>query len=171
MDNRDNQLNPQNGYYLETNYSYFSNHSHKNSRFNSVLFDIRYYKTFFKKLVINLNAYSSFNSGEVPFRMMPFIGGPRFLRGYYRGRFRDHNLILVQYEFRYPLIGRLGVAVFSGIGQVAQYLNDFRLDRFHYNYGGGFRFKIDRKENTNVRIDIGFTKDSYGIYLVFAEAF
>lgn len=171
IDNRDNQLNPQKGYYLETNYFKYINHTYTNSYFNSVLLDVRGYKTFSKKLVLNLNTYMSFNNGEVPFRMMPFIGGPRFLRGYYRGRFRDNNLILAQYEFRYPLFWRFGIAFFSGVGQVSRKLNTFSLNGFHYNYGAGLRFKIDRKENANLRIDFGFTKDSYGIYIVFAEAF
>jgi outer membrane protein assembly factor BamA len=171
VDNRDNPLNPQKGYYLESNYFYYVNHNYSRSGFHSFLLDLRGYKTFRKKLVLNFNTYLSLNEGEVPFRMMPFIGGPRFLRGFYRGRFRDNNLILAQYEFRYPIVGRLGLAAFSGVAQVAEYTNDFRINDFHYNYGGGLRFKIDRKENANVRIDFGFTQDSHGIYIVFAEAF
>jgi len=83
----------------------------------------------------------------------------------------DNNLVIVQHELRHHLFWRIGIAVFSGMGQVAREVNDFSYNQFHYNYGAGLRFKIDRKENTNVRIDFGFTKDSQGIYIVFAEAF
>ena len=171
MDKRNNQLNPEKGHYLEIKYLTFFNHSKTSKDFNSLTIDARGYKTFFKKLVWNINAFASFNKGEVPFRMMPYIGGPRFLRGYYQGRFRDNNLIVLQHEFRYHLFWRIGIAAFSGIGQVAKDISDFKVDDFHYNYGLGIRFKLDRKENTNLRIDIGKTKDSYGIYVVFAEAF
>ncbi len=171
LDKRNNQLNPEKGHYVQVNFLKYFNHNSMQSGFNSLVVDMRFYKTVFKNLVWNINGYTSFNSGEVPFRMMPFIGGPRFLRGYYRGRFRDNNLIMVQHEFRYPLFWRFGIALFSGVGQVARNLNDFNFKQFHYNYGAGLRFKIDRKENTNVRIDFGCTKDSYGVYVVFAEAF
>jgi hypothetical protein len=33
------------------------------------------------------------------------------------------------------------------------------------------RIKVDKKNNANFRIDYGMTKDSQGLYIVFAEAF
>ena len=171
IDNRNNQLNPESGHYFELNFSNYFNHSRNQSGFNSFVLDARYYKKIIKKLVWNSNFYTSLNRGSVPFRLMPAIGGARFLRGYYQGRFRDNNLILLQHEFRYQVYKRWGIALFSGIGQVAKELNQFSMNQFHYNYGAGIRFKVDRKENTNIRIDLGITKDSKGIYIVFAEAF
>lgn len=171
MDNRDNPLNPSNGSYFEASYVDYKNIIDNQNMFTSVTVDARKYNTLFKKLVWNGNAYFSFNKGQVPYRMLPEIGGARFLRGYYRGRFRDNNLIIAQQEFRMPIYKMIGVAVFGGFGSVAKSLDQFKTNEIHYNYGIGLRLRINKKENTNIRIDYGFTKDSQGLYIVFAEAF
>ena len=170
-DKRDNPLNPANGNYIETSFQHFDKPIGSPYKFTSFIFDARKYNTLFKKLVWNGNAYFVMNKGEVPYRMLATIGGARFLRGYYRGRFRDKNMIIMQQEFRMPVYKWLGVAVFSGVGSVAKEVKDFRKNEIHYDYGVGLRIKINKKENTNLRLDYGVTKYSKGIYLVFAEAF
>jgi outer membrane protein assembly factor BamA len=171
MDNRDNPLNPTKGSYLDVSYVNYKNLIGNQNKFTTLTFDARKYHTFFNKLIWNGNAYISHNKGEVPYRMLPEIGGPRFLRGYYRGRFRDNNMLVLQQEFRMPVFKMFGVAAFGGIGSVAKTLSQFKTNKIHYNYGVGLRIRVNKKENTNIRIDYGFTKDSQGLYIVFAEAF
>jgi len=36
--------------------------------------------------------------GDVPFHQMPSIGGPKKLRGYIDGRYRDKMLLLLQLD-------------------------------------------------------------------------
>ncbi len=171
LDNRDNPLNPSTGFYVEAAYLDYESLIKNENSFRSLTLDLRKYNTFYKKLIWNCNAYLSFNKGEVPYRMLPEIGGARFLRGYYRGRFRDSNMLLVQQEIRMPIYKIIGVALFGGIGTVANNLAQFKSNEIHHNYGAGLRIRINKKENTNIRIDYGFTKDSQGLYVVFAEAF
>jgi hypothetical protein len=76
----------------------------------------------YKKIIWNGNFLFSSFSGNVPYRMLPTLGGSKYLRGYYKGRFRDKNLILIQQECRMPLYKRLGIAVFGGVGEVASTL-------------------------------------------------
>ena len=70
-----------------------------------------------------------------------------------------------------PIYNMLGLAVFGGVGSVAKTLSQFKTNEIHYDYGVGLRIRVNKKENTNIRIDYGFTKDSQGLYVVFAEAF
>jgi len=170
-DKRDNPLNPANGAYLETSFQYFNRSFGNSYKFTSFILDARKYHTFFKKLIWNGNAFFHLNKGEVPFRMLATIGGARFLRGFYRGRFRENNMIVLQQEFRMPVYKMLGLAIFGGVGSVAKEVKNFKINEFHYNYGVGIRIRINKKENTNLRLDYGITKDSKGIYVVFAEAF
>jgi outer membrane protein assembly factor BamA len=170
-DNRDNPLNPTNGSYFESSYQYFGKWMGSQMKFNSFIMDIRKYNTFFNKLIWNGSVYMHFNSGEVPFRMLATIGGARHLRGYYRGRFRDNNMIILQKEIRMPIYKWFGIAAFGGLGSVATTLSNFKSNDIHYSYGLGLRLRINKKENTNIRLDYGLTKDSRGIYIVFAEAF
>ncbi len=170
-DKRDNPLNPAKGAYMETSLQFFDKLIGSEHKFTSYILDLRKYNTLFKSLIWNSNFYVHLNSGEVPYRMLAAIGGPRFLRGYYRGRFRDNNMFVLQQEVRLPVFGPIGVATFAGIGSVAHSLSAFSMNEMHYNYGLGLRIKVNKKENTNLRIDYGITKDSRGIYVVFAEAF
>lgn len=171
FDKRNNPLNPSTGAYIETSIQTFNKELGSDYKYTSIVFDVRKYYTILKKLIWNGNAYFLINKGEVPFRMLATIGGARFLRGYYRGRFRDKNMIVLQNEFRMPIYKWFGMAVFGGIGSVANEINDFSKNVVHYDYGLGLRIRINKKENTNLRLDYGLTKDTHGIYLVFAEAF
>lgn len=170
-DKRDNSLNPAKGSYIETSFQYFDKSIGGQYKFTSFILDVRKFNTLFKKLIWNGNAYFFINKGEVPYRMLPTIGGARFLRGYYRGRFRDNNMIIMQQEFRMPVYKWFGLAIFGGIGSVAKEVSDFQKNEIHKNYGVGLRIRINKMENTNLRLDYGITKDSQGLYLVFAEAF
>lgn len=170
MDKRNNLLNPSKGYYLETKFSKYFDGSHETGGFNNHVLDARYYNTF-NKLILNTNLYTVHNKGTVPFRMMPFLGGPRFMRGYYAGRFRDNNLTFLQAEVRRKLFWRIGIAAFSGMGQVYSDINQFSPDRFHFNYGGGLRFQLNKNSPANIRLDYGKTRDSHGFYIVFGECF
>ncbi len=171
IDNRDNPLNPAKGHFVDLHYIDYRNKWNRVYQFYAYSVDIRKYITLFDKLVWNANIHGEFTVGQVPFRMLPELGGARFLRGYYRGRLRDNNSIVIQNEFRLPIYKRIGFAVFSGLGEVAHEIKDFKSNRIHYNYGMGLRIKINKKENTNLRIDYGCTKDSKGLYIVYAEAF
>ncbi|PCJ66013.1 MAG: hypothetical protein COA58_08020 [Bacteroidetes bacterium] len=170
VDKRNNILNPSSGHFLETKFTKYSDQTHMTSGFFNHTLDLRYYKTF-NKLVLNSNLYTVHNKGIVPFRMMPYIGGPRFLRGFYAGRFRDNNLSILQAEVRRHVFWRIGVAAFSGVGQVYSNGMEFELNRFHYNYGAGLRFQINKDSPANIRIDYGRTMDSHGFYIVFGECF
>jgi hypothetical protein len=170
IDKRNNLLNPTDGHFFETKLSKYFDQSHMTKGFINHTLDLRYYKSF-NKLVLNTNVYTVHNKGVVPFRMMPYIGGPRFLRGFYAGRFRDKNLSLVQAEVRRHIAWRIGVAAFSGVGQVYSNIEDFNVNRFHYNYGAGLRFQINKNSPANIRIDYGRTMDSHGFYIVFGECF
>lgn len=169
IDHRNQLLNPSRGYYLESNLERYSVVDQPG--FTSFVIDARSYHNYKNKLVLNVNLFSGHRFGKVPFGLMYMLGGPRFLRGYYMGRFRDNHMSLLQFELRMPVYKRLGIAAFSGVGQVYEKPQNFAFDQFHANAGMGLRFKIDRENNVNIRLDFGLTKDSYGIYVVYAEAF
>ncbi len=171
IDDRDNPLNPAKGSYLEVSVVDYQNLIMNQNSFVNFTLDARKYITFFHKLIWNGNLYLAYNNGQVPYRMLPEIGGTRFMRGYYRGRFRDNNAVVLQHEVRMPVYKILGLALFGGIGEVANDIAQLRSNTIHYHYGLGARIRINKKENTNIRIDYGFTKDSQGLYVVFAEAF
>ncbi|BCS33663.1 hypothetical protein TBR22_A28900 [Luteitalea sp. TBR-22] len=95
---------------------------------------------------------------QVPFYLMPTLGGARGLRGYERQRFRDRSLILVSAEYRYEINPFLMAAVFYDAGQVAPDWSNFRLRDFRDNYGVGFRFGYSNA--VALRADLAFGGES-----------
>lgn len=170
-DTRNNVLNSTSGNYAELAVSTNKKLTMSHFNFTNMTIDLRKFISFFDRYTLALQVYGNFNNGTVPFRAMPAIGGARYLRGYYRGRFRDNNLMVIQGETRMHLFQRVGMVAFAGIGQVADKARNFDAQAFRYNYGMGLRYKLNKKENINLRLDIGFTKEGYGLYIVFAEAF
>ena len=99
------------------------------------------------------------------------LGGTEIMRGYYKGRFTDQNMIAFQAEVRQYIFWRLGVAGFASAGQVGETLSSYGLDDFHYAYGGGIRLMLHEEEKLNLRIDFGFGENSNGIYVILKESF
>jgi len=171
VDKRNNMLCPENGWYLKNSSSCYFDHTHSTNGFISNNLDLRHYVSFKHQFVLNSAFYCVNNIGHTPFRMMPFLGGARYMRGYYAGRYRNNNMTALQTEVRKHAFWRIGFAAFGGFGQVYENVRDFGFNRFHYNYGLGMRYKIAKESPANIRLDFGKTSDSYGFYIVFAEAF
>jgi len=134
-------------------------------------FDFRYYKKINKKLVWANQFVSQNTIGEVPFLLLPKLGGPFLARGYYQGRFRDKHMHVLQTELRQDLFWRLGIVAFGSLGAVE---NEFLMNAvkdLKWAGGAGLRFKMSKNDRANVRLDFSFTPDSKGIYIFFAEAF
>ncbi|OJJ21578.1 hypothetical protein BKI52_13635 [marine bacterium AO1-C] len=183
LDSRDNILNSSKGAYLEvSNYNYFSGLGSEFD-FNTVTVDLRKYFRLFPKRehILAIQGFGNFVSGTAPYKELSEFA----MRGYYRGRYRENNYLNAQVEYRLPLFQnipegreklpwyrRFGLTAFVGLGDVANEVNQFDSNNLKYSYGGGLRFKLDRKNNINIRLDYGFGSDgSSGFYLEIGEAF
>jgi hypothetical protein len=138
---------------------------------NTTTLDLRRYVHLGAKRVLAFRGFANFGAGDVPFQIMPSLGGDTLMRGYFAGRFRERKLLAMQGEFRGYIWKRFGGAVFGGLGQVAHETGQLGVDRFHYSYGLGLRFLLIKQEGMNLRMDFGFGSDQSGFYLGFGEAF
>ena len=77
---------------------------------------------------------------QIPFFMLPTLGGSSTLRGYSSLRFRDRNSLLLQGEWRIMASRFLDSAVFFDAGKVAASKSDLDLDGMKHDYGFGIRF-------------------------------
>ena len=93
------------------------------------------------------------------------------MRGYYEGRYRDNDAIVVQAEWRRPLWWRLRAAAFVGAGDVAASVSEFDVTDFKPCAGAGIRFIVNRDEGICIRMDFGFIGGAPGPYLTINEAF
>jgi hypothetical protein len=109
--------------------------------------------------------------GDVPFYLLPVLGGMERLRGYEMARFVGRNVLLVQEDFRFPIVWRIGGCVFAAAGRVADERRDLLSGGFHVGGGAGLRYFINRKDGMVARLDVAFGDGSSGTYITFGEAF
>jgi hypothetical protein len=89
---------------------------------------------------------------EVPFYLLPTLGGSNTLRGFLDYRFRDRNLLLFNAEYRWPLFRALDGALFYDAGTVAPSVEALSLRHAHTDYGAGVR--LHTTKHTLVRVDV-----------------
>lgn len=171
QDSRDNIFFPTTGILLNAQASFFNKVIGSDYNFQKLNFDFRQYVTVFSRHVLALQESVNMTAGSVPFPWLSMLGGPSVMRGFIQGRYRDKHSIFFQMEYRVPLFWRLSVAGFVGYGDVADKLNRFRLIDFKAAGGLGIRLQVNRESGTNVRLDFGFAKGSFGVYAMINEAF
>ena len=107
-----------------------------------------------------------------PFYDLAMLGGDKIMRGYLYGRYRDKNYYSVQAEYRIPeLIWRFGLVLFGGVGDVAPSVSKFEIATVKPTYGFGIRFRFDELKKLDIRADVGFGKNTSGIYFSLNQAF
>lgn len=122
--------------------------------------------------ILAVQALGVFHRGDPPFRMLSLLGSKNDFRGYQRGRFRDRQYYSAQAEYRRELFWRVGATVFGGFGDVAHNLRGFQAETIKTFYGAGFRFKMDRRNNINLRVDVAMNQQNEpSFYFGFGEAF
>ena len=170
-DSRDNLFNSTKGYIAEL--SFQVDNKAWGSSFNNtrLIFDGATYFTSKHKHTFAINTYAVLGTGDIPFNQMAMLGGTRKMRGFYEGRYRDNNLLMLQAEYRVPLFWRLGAVAFATAGDVANKFSDFSINEFKLAYGGGLRVMIDKKQRINVRLDFGWADPKPNFYLTVTEAF
>jgi outer membrane protein assembly factor BamA len=171
-DTRNNIFFPEKGVLIEGAVQTFSKSTGSEFTFTRSLLDAAVYVKPIKSSVIAVNAIADFNTGTPPFYLMALMGGTKRMRGFYEGRFRDNNLVLLQTEWRQHIWKRFGAVAFGGAGIVADKVEHLALNNTRFTYGLGLRFTLDKKEHINVRLDYGRgTYNSSGFYLTIGEAF
>lgn len=108
---------------------------------------------------------------RVPFYDLCLLGVGSDLRGYAAGEFQNRRMFATQAELRRELKGRFGIVAFGGVGSIARRWNEFRLDQFLPAAGAGLRFKLDKKNHINYRIDFAVGRGGHTLSIGVGEAF
>lgn len=177
-DSRDNPLNSRTGFYASFNALLSRKSLGSEFGFTRYVLDVRQFIPLNARQVIAFQGLGRFHSGQVPFRELSLLGGggsgPEAggLRGFFKGRYRDREMIAVQTEFRQQVLPRVGFVVFGGAGEVAHKMNSFNADNLRYAGGGGIRLMLNKKERLNIRIDYAVGNNrTKGLYFDIGEDF
>lgn len=170
FDSRDSFINPSGGLVLQGELEWAPRSSLGNVSFVRSAFWVQSYSTlFFPKtvLALRLGAQQLFGS-DLPAQVLLTIGGNSSLRGYAQDRFLGKSSVLANGEVRFPLVWRLGGVIGLDAGRVWSSLAKFTLRGWAVNPTAGLRFIMD---TFVVRFDVGFGKESTGVYFNFGHLF
>ena len=171
-DSRSDILLPASGAYCQFRLVYFNGAMGSTYPYTKWIIDLRKYWTLGRDHLLFIQAYGKFLWGsEVPFRNMAMLGGDKLLRGYFKGRYRDHNMFLGQVEYHSPYIWRFSLVAFAGAGDVFHAAGTGQNIHIKPAGGIGERFKIFKDRRMNLRLDLAAGRNDHGIYLGILEAF
>ncbi len=171
VDSRDNIFFPVRGEYFKFTAQFYNKIFGSEYTFQSYRCDLRKYFSPFPGHVLALQSIVQTQTGVVPFHRLSRMGGQYVMRGYYDGRFRDRNAVILQAEYRLPLFWRLGAVGFVGAADVAHRFRDFKFNNIKHSYGFGLRYLFNKHEKMYIRFDVGFGEGTNGFYFSVFEAF
>jgi hypothetical protein len=182
-DGRDNVLATYRGSFVDAHLLFNGSALGSDYAFNRYQLDARHFTPLFgtTNTILALQFLGQYHSGRVPFRelggMGATLGGSLYnnaylMRGIYEGRFRDRQLSTLQAEVRQKLIWRFDLAGFLSLGQVGAKLSDYSFDDTKLAGGAGLRFRFNRRDRLNIRLDYGVgSGGNSGIIFAVGEAF
>ena len=171
-DTRDAVFYPTQGGFHRLYFVWYTSVFGSQYRFNQLEVDFRRYLPMSPTQVLAFQISGEMVFGDAPFYDLPALGGGGIMRGYYEGRYRDVNVLAAQAEIRQHIWRRLGAVAFAGVGEAfGSDQSDLSISRLKYSLGGGLRFVFYKAQRINLRMDLGFGKNSHGIYFGLEEAF
>jgi outer membrane protein assembly factor BamA len=105
---------------------------------------------------------------NLPVQVLLPLGGSTTLRGSPQDRYLDKVSAVANAEVRFPIIWRFGGVAGFDFGKVWGELKDFDLHRWAVNPVAGLRFYMN---TFVVRCDVGFGKETTGLYFNFGQVF
>lgn len=170
-DNRDNYLSTRKGVYGEFTVDRHGSFLSSDFTYTRFRFDFRSFYTIAEKNTFAFQLFSESILGEAPFISQALLGGTQKLRGFYEGRYRDKNSVLMQVEYRRDIIGRFGAVAFVALGTVSDTYTSLTTRHIRNTWGGGVRFTLSEKEQVKIRFDVGVGNGQPAFYLTIGEAF
>jgi outer membrane protein assembly factor BamA len=104
---------------------------------------------------------------EIPFYLLPALGGTNTLRGYHNFQFHDTNSLLVNAESRLRLTPHIDMAVFADAGNVGNRFADLNLDKTSYGVG----LRLHTTSTTIARMDVARGDEGWRVLFRTTEPF
>jgi hypothetical protein len=106
---------------------------------------------------------------DVPYFLMPDLGGSDMLRGYPSWRFRDRNRLLLTGEYRWTAGRFADMSLFLDAGKVAPRTSDLSFQDLRKSYGIGVTFHT--LTSTVLRAEVARTDEGTALVLSFSPSF
>jgi hypothetical protein len=178
-DTRQNLFNPIPGAFTDIIYRFNSKVLGSDNNAQSIYVDMRKYISLSKDGRKNQLALWSYYwttlSPGTAYLNLPSIGNDPYQRsgrGIEQNRYRGNGLIYFEGEYRRDVTrnGLLGFVLFANVNSVTE-PEHYKFFYWNPAAGGGVRVKFNKKSNTNICIDYGFSHRYSNLTLALGEAF
>ncbi len=175
LDTRDQPGNARDGLYLAALWRHYSDLDLDRYSFHRVDFEARHFLPIFdKKRVLaarfHLMTTTAGDGQEVPFYFQPTVGGGESFRSTSDYRFRDRNVAVLNFEYRWEAFSGLDMALFSDFATVAPTVSDLEFADVRGAYGIGLRFNTYKA--VFFRVDVGAGgSEGVRIYVKYSRPF
>lgn len=168
---RDNFFYPEKGIFAKLSYLHYPKWLSSSYDVSSTSFEFRHYISAWKGHVIAYQLLADAVLGaEIPFQMLPTVGGRDKLRGFREGMYRDNLRFMLQAEYRIPIYKRLKGTIFCSVGDVLS-ASAPHIDKLKVGYGIGLRYQLN-DARVHLRVDYARTNYNGGApYITASEAF
>ena len=170
FDSRNSFIHPTTGIVIQAELDWTPKFDWNTIHFYQWSFWFQYYRELFFKGTVFAARIGTKNiiGNNLPIQLLIPIGSNRTLRGYPQDRFLDKSAGLINLEIRFPLIGRFGGLIGADVGRVWPSLDKFSFENWHSNAVAGLRYFMDTYV---VRLDVGISNETIGIYFNFGHIF
>jgi outer membrane protein assembly factor BamA len=169
-DTRNSYINPSQGSVLQGDAEVVPHSGLENVTFTRLSVWAQHYtELLIPKTVLALRlGMQGLMGSDLPVQVLLPIGGGSTLRGSPQDRYLDKVSAVGNAELRFPISWRFGGVAGFDFGKVWGALNDFDLHRWAVNPVAGLRFYMN---TFVVRCDVGFGKETTGLYFNFGHVF
>jgi outer membrane protein assembly factor BamA len=169
-DTRNSFINPSHGIVFQGKVEFVPKIPQNNVSFIHWTTWLQYYRELFINRVILAMRFGlqELNGKDLPIHVLIPLGSNRTLRGYPLDRFLDKSAALFNTEIRFPIYWRFGGILGLDAGRVWESVEKFSFKNWHYNAVLGLRYYL---QTYIVRLDVGFSHETIGLYLNFGHIF
>ncbi len=174
LDWRDNPGGPRKGGNYTAQYTTYTDVGRGGYAFSRADFEVQQYIPFFnQRRVIALRgkveATDPHRGNRVPFYLQPTLGGAQDLRGFRPFRFYGNSATVLNAEYRWEVFSGLDMALFADAGRVFDDWRQINYRHLETDYGFGFRFNV--RNDVFMRIDTGFSREGFQVWVKFNNVF
>lgn len=170
-DGRDNVYAPRRGMYVQGFAMFFLEALNGDHQFQTAHLDFRSFHAVGRRSVLAFQFFTFANYGDAPIWRYAAVGGRAHSRGYNRGRFLDRRMSATQLEWRFPVQGRLDMALFAGVAAAADDYDEYSLETLRPTLGVGGRLHVTKDRDLMLLGDVAFGQENVEAYLSFGHAF
>lgn len=165
-DSRDNIFTPRSGNYLELSASVFDQALGSDLNFTRLNLIGMQYLPLDAKWSLGFRESLSFNYGDAPFYMQPFI----LMRGVPAMRYQGEKVAQVETELRWQFWQRFSLLGFVGAGSAEDEVRQLMRTSKVVAGGLGLRYELARKYGIHMGLDVAWSRDGPAVYFQVGSA-